>query len=248
MPDCERVVTRVLKTGTPTGTPDLHKYVRFSSETSTRLKADRDDDLTLGEPPGERHDLWWFMPTPQVAAVAVMAMLTARRGARLGDEPHRAQLRRRADRRRRARRRRSRGPRKKPKRRAPNRASPPKRPPTRRPPKRRRRRPPEPSAPPAEAPPPLELPPEIEEEPLPEIKHVFLIVLDGHGYEEAFGAESAAPYLAETLAAEGKLLANYYAVAAGRPRQPGRPAQRPGADPADARRLPRIRADRARRG
>lgn len=67
-----------------------------------------------------------------------------------------------------------------------------------------------------EAPPPLELPPELEEEALlPEIKHVFLIVLDGHGYEEAFGKESEAPYLAETLTKEGKLLANYYAVSQG---------------------------------
>jgi hypothetical protein len=67
-----------------------------------------------------------------------------------------------------------------------------------------------PVAPPPQAPP--ELP---EEEALPEIKHVFLIVLDGHGYEEAFGKESPAPYLAETLAGEGKLLSNYYAVAQG---------------------------------
>jgi hypothetical protein len=65
-----------------------------------------------------------------------------------------------------------------------------------------------------EAAPPAALPPEIpEEELLPEIKHVFLIVLDGHGYEEAFGKESPAPYLAETLAGEGKLLSNYFAVA-----------------------------------
>jgi phosphatidylinositol-3-phosphatase len=68
-----------------------------------------------------------------------------------------------------------------------------------------------------EAPPPLELPADLEEEELlPEIKHVFLIVLDGHGYEEAFGEKSEAPYLAETLTKEGKLLANYYAVAQGR--------------------------------
>jgi phosphatidylinositol-3-phosphatase len=67
-----------------------------------------------------------------------------------------------------------------------------------------------------EAPPATELPPELpEEETLPEIKHVFLIVLDGHGYEEAFGSGSPVPYLAETLAGEGKLLANYYAVAQG---------------------------------
>ena len=68
-----------------------------------------------------------------------------------------------------------------------------------------------PEAAPSPQPPP-ELP---EEELLPEIKHVFLIVLEGHGYEEAFGKESKAPYLAQTLAEEGKLLANYYAVAQG---------------------------------
>jgi hypothetical protein len=67
-----------------------------------------------------------------------------------------------------------------------------------------------------EAPPPLELPPDLEEEELlPEIKHVFLIVLDGHGYAEAFGKESAAPYLAHALTEEGKLLTSYYAVAQG---------------------------------
>lgn len=74
---------------------------------------------------------------------------------------------------------------------------------------------PEAPAPEAEAPPPPTLPELPEEETLPEIKHVFLIVLDGHGYEEAFGKESAAPYLSQTLAKEGKLLANYYAVAQG---------------------------------
>jgi len=66
------------------------------------------------------------------------------------------------------------------------------------------------------APPPPQEPPALpEEEALPEIKHVFLVVLDGHDYEEAFGKESPAPYLAETLAGEGKLLSNYYAVAQG---------------------------------
>ncbi len=72
-----------------------------------------------------------------------------------------------------------------------------------------------PAAAPEPSPPP-QLPPELpEEELLPEIKHVFLIVLDGHGYEEAFGATSSAPYLAKTLAGEGKLLSNYYAVTQG---------------------------------
>jgi hypothetical protein len=73
-------------------------------------------------------------------------------------------------------------------------------------------------APPAEpepepSPSPLELPPE--ESTLPEVKHVFLIVLDGHGYEEAFGKASTAPYFAKTLAAQGELLSNYYAVTQG---------------------------------
>ena len=40
-------------------------------------------------------------------------------------------------------------------------------------------------------------------------------MLDGHGYEEAFGKTSTAPYLAKTLAGEGKLLSNYYAVTQG---------------------------------
>jgi hypothetical protein len=68
---------------------------------------------------------------------------------------------------------------------------------------------------PEPAPPPPTLPEIPEEETLPEIKHVFLIVLNGHGYEEAFGKASSAPYLAKTLAGEGKLLSNYYAVTQG---------------------------------
>jgi hypothetical protein len=76
--------------------------------------------------------------------------------------------------------------------------------------------PPEAPSEPEASPPPAQLPPELpEEEALPEIKHVFLIVLDGHGYDEAFGEESTAPYLAKTLAGEGKLLSNYYAVTQG---------------------------------
>jgi hypothetical protein len=77
----------------------------------------------------------------------------------------------------------------------------------------------EPAAEPEPAPAPAHNPvpfnPEEGEEPLPEIKHVFLIVLDGHGYEEAFGRESPAPYLAQTLAGEGKLLPDYFAVTQG---------------------------------
>lgn len=60
--------------------------------------------------------------------------------------------------------------------------------------------------------PKIELPPEPT---LPPISHVFLIVLSGHGYEEAFGEASESPYLSRTLAAKGELLPNYYAVAPG---------------------------------
>jgi hypothetical protein len=66
------------------------------------------------------------------------------------------------------------------------------------------------------APPPLELPPELdEEETLPPVKHLFLIVLGENSFEEAFGKTSAAPYLAQTLAEKGELLSNYYAVTKG---------------------------------
>jgi hypothetical protein len=60
-------------------------------------------------------------------------------------------------------------------------------------------------------------PPEFfeEEETLPPVKYVFLIVLGENSYEEAFGATSPAPYLAQTLAAKGELLSNYYAVTKG---------------------------------
>ncbi|HSR94722.1 MAG TPA: alkaline phosphatase family protein [Solirubrobacterales bacterium] len=73
---------------------------------------------------------------------------------------------------------------------------------------------PEPEPEPSSGPEPVPFEPE-EEELLPEIKHVFLIVLEGHGYEEAFGDQSQAPYLAKTLAGEGKLLPNYFAVTQG---------------------------------
>jgi hypothetical protein len=59
------------------------------------------------------------------------------------------------------------------------------------------------------------LQPELEEESLPPVKHVFLIVLGENGYEETFGASSPAPYLARTLVEKGELLTNYYAVTKG---------------------------------
>lgn len=75
-----------------------------------------------------------------------------------------------------------------------------------------------PEAPAAEpTPAPVPLPEEefLEEEGLPEVKHVFLIVLDEHGYEGTFGKASTSPYFAKTLAAQGELIPNYYAVAQG---------------------------------
>jgi hypothetical protein len=78
-----------------------------------------------------------------------------------------------------------------------------------------------PELPPVEEPAPEppaepELPPELPEEAgLPEVKHVFLVVLGENGFEETFGATSPAPYLAKTLPEQGELLPNYFAVTAG---------------------------------
>ncbi|MGA7539748.1 MAG: alkaline phosphatase family protein [Steroidobacteraceae bacterium] len=47
---------------------------------------------------------------------------------------------------------------------------------------------------------------------LPRIRHVFLIVLENKSFSEAFGPNGAAPYLAQTLPAQGALLENYYAT------------------------------------
>lgn len=172
-------------------------------------------DPAKGEDGEEKDDRWSFMPSPQVAAIAVMALLAA--GVVLGsvtnplaqgagassiileemggaapsevEEPVAEAAEPVAE--------------------APSVAAVPEAP---------LEAPLEEEAPEAEPAPaanPVPFDPEEGEEPLPEIKHVFLIVLDGHGYEEAFGKESPAPYLAETLAGEGKLLPNYYAVAQG---------------------------------
>lgn len=56
----------------------------------------------------------------------------------------------------------------------------------------------------------------FEEAPPPSIGHVFLIALGEHGFEEGFGKESPAPYLAQELVSKGELLPNYYAVAESR--------------------------------
>jgi phosphatidylinositol-3-phosphatase len=50
--------------------------------------------------------------------------------------------------------------------------------------------------------------------PLPPVKHVFLIVLSGQGYQETFGHSTEDPYLAGTLASKGLLIPYYYGVAA----------------------------------
>jgi hypothetical protein len=50
---------------------------------------------------------------------------------------------------------------------------------------------------------------------LPPVKHVFMIVLGDHGYEEAFGESSSAPYLAKTLPEKGELISNYFAATSG---------------------------------
>jgi phosphatidylinositol-3-phosphatase len=41
------------------------------------------------------------------------------------------------------------------------------------------------------------------------VKHVFVISLSSPGYDDAFGAQSEMPYLANTLRAQGELLSNY---------------------------------------
>ena len=69
---------------------------------------------------------------------------------------------------------------------------------------------------PAAAPEPTP-PPELfeEEETLPPVKHVFIVMLGENGFEETFGPSSPAPYLSKELTAQGELLSNYYAVTHG---------------------------------
>ena len=50
---------------------------------------------------------------------------------------------------------------------------------------------------------------------LPAIKHVFVIALADQGYAQAFGPQSAAPYLAHDLAVRGEVLTRYYAIGHG---------------------------------
>jgi hypothetical protein len=46
----------------------------------------------------------------------------------------------------------------------------------------------------------------------PHIGHVFLIVLENQSYDQTFGRQSQAPYLAQTLAKQGAMLRNYYGI------------------------------------
>jgi hypothetical protein len=48
--------------------------------------------------------------------------------------------------------------------------------------------------------------------PLPQIKHVWIVVLENRGYDETFGPTSKAPYLAKTLRSQGQLLTHYYGI------------------------------------
>jgi phosphatidylinositol-3-phosphatase len=58
--------------------------------------------------------------------------------------------------------------------------------------------------------------PEVEgEEPMPEIKHAWLIVLGENSYEGTYGAAAAAPYLTRVLPKKGTLIPNYYGVTGG---------------------------------
>jgi phosphatidylinositol-3-phosphatase len=45
---------------------------------------------------------------------------------------------------------------------------------------------------------------------LPPIKHVWIVVLENKDYDATFGANSQAPFLANTLRAQGELLTQYY--------------------------------------
>jgi hypothetical protein len=74
-----------------------------------------------------------------------------------------------------------------------------------------------PASQPEESPaaPPGPITEKYEEEVLPPVQHVFMIVLGDHGYEEGFGAGSQSAYLSQTLPAKGELLSNYYAVTQG---------------------------------
>jgi hypothetical protein len=47
---------------------------------------------------------------------------------------------------------------------------------------------------------------------LPPVKHVFIVVMENKNYEETFGNDTKASYLAKTLPAQGAMMPNYYAT------------------------------------
>jgi len=49
-------------------------------------------------------------------------------------------------------------------------------------------------------------------EPLPPIRHVFVLLLENQSYRVTFGGSSPASYLARTLPGRGALLTQYYAI------------------------------------
>ena len=49
-------------------------------------------------------------------------------------------------------------------------------------------------------------------QPLPRIRHVFIIILENKGFAETFGPGSPAPYLSQQLTQQGQLLRQYYAT------------------------------------
>ncbi|MBV9697410.1 MAG: phosphoesterase [Gammaproteobacteria bacterium] len=49
-------------------------------------------------------------------------------------------------------------------------------------------------------------------QPLPPVRHVFLVLLENESFEKSFAPGSAAPYLAHTLPARGALLTEYFAI------------------------------------
>jgi hypothetical protein len=49
-------------------------------------------------------------------------------------------------------------------------------------------------------------------QPLPPIRHVFVVLLENQAFRASFGPHSAAPFLARTLPQQGVLLRNYYAI------------------------------------
>jgi hypothetical protein len=52
----------------------------------------------------------------------------------------------------------------------------------------------------------------VERSKLPDIHHVFVIVLENKGYDKTFGPQTLAPYFADTLTKSGALLRQYYGI------------------------------------